>query len=284
MAVEPILSVITVVFNNENYIGLAIENFLSQNCDVAELLIIDGASADNTLPVIKQYAAENPCINWISEKDSGQSEAMNKALKLAKGEYISFLNVDDFYSEGVLNQVVSIISQVNPPSFMVGNCNVWNEKEELVYVNRPRKLKTWHILSGYYLPVNPTAYFYRKDLHEKIGKFNEENHHNMDIEFLIEASLVTDMKYYPKGWGNFRLLPNTKTVNDQQDGSLHTRKEELFNFYLKKLSFKIKILSHYIFFIEMSKRKIVTIFKLVKSPFDMMYWKFRKIFLENNKN
>ncbi len=278
MKAEPILSVITVVFNNENYIGLAIENFLAQNCDVAELLIIDGASADNTLPVIKQYAAENPCIHWISEKDSGQSEAMNKALKLAKGEYISFLNVDDFYSEGVLNQVVSIISHVNPPAFIVGNCNVWNEKEELVYVNRPRKLKTWHILSGYYLPVNPTAYFYRRDLHEKIGMFNEENHHNMDIEFLIEASLVTDMNYFSKDWGNFRLLPNTKTVNDQQDGSLIYRKKELFKFYLDRLTFKIKFFTHFVIFYEALKRKKNLIFKIIKTPFEMVYWKMNKMF------
>jgi glycosyltransferase involved in cell wall biosynthesis len=279
MSLDPILSIITVVFNNENYIGKAIENFLSQNCEVAELLIVDGASTDNTLLIIKKYASEYPTIRWISEKDSGQSDAMNKSLKLAKGKYISFLNVDDYYSNGVLNEVVSIISKDGAPSFIVGNCHVWDEKEHLVYVNKPRKLKTWHILSGFYLPVNPTAYFYRKDLHEKIGNFNEENHHNMDIEFLIEASLVTEMKYYPKDWGNFRLLPNTKTVNDQEDGSLHYRKKELFKSFLDRLPIKIKFFTQCVIYYETLKRKIFLTFKIIKTPFEMVYWKMNKLFV-----
>jgi glycosyltransferase involved in cell wall biosynthesis len=279
MSLDPILSIITVVFNNENYIGKAIENFLSQNCEVAELLIVDGASTDNTLLIIKKYASEYPTIRWISEKDSGQSDAMNKSLKLAKGKYISFLNVDDFYSKGVLNEVVSIISKKDMPSFLVGNCHVWDEKEHLVYVNKPRKLKTWHILSGFYLPVNPTAYFYRKDLHEKIGNFNEENHHNMDIEFLIEASLMTEMNYYPKDWGNFRLLPNTKTVNDQEDGSLHLRKKELFKIYLDRLPIKIKFFTQCVIYYETLKRKIFLIFRVIKTPFAMVYWKMNKLFV-----
>ena len=103
-----LLSVITPVFNNVTYISVAIENYLSQQCAYSELLIMDGGSTDGTKEVIAQYAKDFPSIRWVSEKDKGQSDAMNKGIGLAKGKYISFLNVDDYYSEGCLDDLLHI--------------------------------------------------------------------------------------------------------------------------------------------------------------------------------
>lgn len=96
----PLVTVVTVVFNNEQTIGKCIESVLSQTYPNIEYIVIDGASKDGTLTVIKQYEEHLDYI--VSEPDDGIYNAMNKGLRLAKGEYIVFLNADDFYiSEAV---------------------------------------------------------------------------------------------------------------------------------------------------------------------------------------
>ena len=272
-----LVSIITPVFNNVEYIEKCIQNVISQKCTSIEHLIVDGGSSDGTVDVIKKYADEYPHISWLSKKDSGQSEAMNKGINLAKGKYISFLNVDDYYSENTLNEIAELVTKDDSLKFIVGDCNVWNDKNELVYINRPSKGKPWHILSGYYFPVNPTAYFYEKSIHEQTGPYNVDNHYNMDLEFLIKSSLVTEMKYYNRIWGNFRLLPDTKTGSDQQNGLLEQRKTELFQRYLKKVSLKIKGLAFGVRNYEFTKRKLIKIKKKLIAPLDAVYWKIKKI-------
>ena len=107
------LSIITPVFNNFSFIEKCIQNVIEQEVEGIEHLIMDGASSDGTLEVIKQFAEKFPHIKFISEKDKGQSDAMNKGITLAKGEYITFLNVDDFFSENSLNEVLKVINPAN---------------------------------------------------------------------------------------------------------------------------------------------------------------------------
>jgi glycosyltransferase involved in cell wall biosynthesis len=237
----PLLTVITPVFNNVTYISVAIENYLSQCCASSELLIMDGGSTDGTKEVIAQYAKDFPCIRWVSEKDRGQSEAMNKGITLAKGKYISFLNVDDYYSEGCLNEMYQILTQNPDINYLVGDCNVWDHSGNLIYVNKPSKVNKYHVFSGHHFSVNPSAYFYQKSLHDKVGLYPLDNHYNMDLEMILRFREVTTFDYYPKVWGNFRMLPNAKTFEDQASNLSEIRKKELITRYLKKQSFVLQI-------------------------------------------
>jgi glycosyltransferase involved in cell wall biosynthesis len=238
------LTILLVVLNNKEFIGQAIENFLTQACSDAELLIMDGASTDGTLSIIQEYTTQFPSIRLVSEKDSGQSDAMNKGLKKARGEFVSFLNVDDFYSEGVLNEVVSLLNNDSSIDFITGNCHVWDANGNLIYVNKPSKLEKHQVLSGHHFPVNPTAYFYRKSLHEVLGYYNEQNHYNMDLEFIVRVALYSQLTYVDRDWGNFRMLPNTKTFTDQATDSLEGRKRELLKKFLEKESLFIQLQVH----------------------------------------
>jgi glycosyltransferase involved in cell wall biosynthesis len=237
-----LLSIITPVFNNVSYISQAIENYLSQNCIDSELIIMDGGSTDGTKEVIEDYAFRNPSIRWVSEKDKGQSDAMNKGIKLAYGDYISFLNVDDYYSDGCLNEVCSILKKKTDINYLVGDCNVWDQYGQLIYVNKPSKIKKWHVFSGFHFSVNPTAYFYRKSLHDKAGYYPNDNHYNMDLEMILRFRNITKFDYFPMIWGNFRVLPNAKTFEDQKLNSLEHRKQILIDNFLKKQNFYIRFL------------------------------------------
>jgi len=235
------LSILLVVLNNKAFIAQAMDNFVAQSCPDAELLVMDGASTDGTLSIIQDYAARYPSIRYVSEKDAGQSDAMNKGLRLAKGEFVSFLNVDDYYSEGVLNEVVRLLQSDASIDFITGNCNVWDAQGELIYLNRPTPIEKHHVLSGYHFPVNPTAYFYRRSIHEKIGFYNEKNHYNMDLEFIIQTALQYKITYVDRIWGNFRMLPNSKTFSDQSTKQLEIRKHELLSTYIKKTSYYVQL-------------------------------------------
>lgn len=106
MSYRPKISIITPVFNNEMEIGRCIDSVFGQTYTNIEHIIIDGKSTDNSLSIIKEKAAHFDII-YISEKDEGIYDAMNKGIALASGDYLYFLGSDDvFYANNVLQEIV----------------------------------------------------------------------------------------------------------------------------------------------------------------------------------
>ena len=229
------LSIITPVFNGEAHIQTCISNIINQNCPDMEHIIIDGGSTDNTVEIIKLFANRYTHIRWVSEKDNGQSDAMNKGLEIAKGEIIGFLNADDYYEQGTLNRILEIFKVLPEPGLLVGNCNVLDENGKLLYINRPSKLLLKDILSGNPFPVNPSSYFYHKSLHSIIGKFATLEDYAMDVDFLLRAVQVAHTRYVNEVWGNFLFYAGTKTYDDMQSDLAFKRLKELFRKYRKNL-------------------------------------------------
>ena len=103
----PLVSIITPSYNQGRFIRQTIESVLNQKYPNIEYIIVDGGSSDNTLEIIKEYEGK---IKWISEKDNGQSDAINKGFSMANGEIIAWLNSDDIYLEDAI-QKPSIFSR-----------------------------------------------------------------------------------------------------------------------------------------------------------------------------
>lgn len=233
------ISIITPVYNGQEHIESCINQIVNQNCKDIEHIIIDGGSTDDTAKIIKQYADNLPHIRWISEKDNGQSDAMNKGIGMAKGEILGILNVDDYYEPDVLNRVIKLFADQPEPTLMVGNCNVWDNDGSLQYVNKPSKLKITDLLLGCDInphPVNPSAYFYHKSLHQVIGLYDVNEHFALDVDFIFKAVKVAHLKYFDETWGNFCLLEGAKTVVDKEKGSDILRMKNLLKQHKKKLS------------------------------------------------
>ncbi len=234
------ISVITPVYNGAEYIEDCLQAVITQNCPQVEHIIMDGDSTDNTVDIVKKYAEKYAHIRLISAPDQGQSDAMNKAIALAKGDIIAILNVDDYYQANVLNRILELFTDLPKPSLLVGNCNVWDAKEELKYINKPRKLCLTDLLKGFKInphPVNPSAYFYHKCLHEEIGEYDIQENYLMDLDFLFKAVQVANVKYVDEIWGNYRVLEGTKSLNDYRSGESLKRRKSLENSYLKKLPY-----------------------------------------------
>lgn len=229
---KPQLSIITPVFNSKTFIRSCLENVITEiknakSHSVIEHIICDGASTDGTIEIIKAYASNYPHIQFFSEKDTGQSNAMNKGIRHARGPVIGFLNVDDFYENGTFKLILKKIKKEKPLSLWMGNCQMWGDKDIRLSLNKPKAYNLYQLIAGYETSYNPSAYFYHKRLHDIIGYYDEADHYTMDLDFLIRAYGVASLFYTNATWGNFRFIPGAKTFEDAQKGAMFQRCDAL---------------------------------------------------------
>jgi glycosyltransferase involved in cell wall biosynthesis len=192
------LSIITAVFNSKNFIADCIRSVFNQTYEDIEYIIIDGGSIDGTLDIIKKY--QSGIATFISEKDDGIYDAMNKGLKLATGEVIGFLNADDFYpSPDILGRVAKVFE----------NNNIESCYGDLVYVNNAdteKVIRYWRsgsfsIRKFYrgWMPPHPT-FFVRRAAYEKYGFFNlglgSAADYELMLRFLVKHKISTS--YIPE--------------------------------------------------------------------------------------
>lgn len=215
------LSVITPVYNGERFIESCLRSVVEQNCPEVEHLILDGGSTDRTIEIVKEYANRHPHIRWVSEKDKGQSDAMNKGIDLARGAVLGFLNADDFYEPGALARALQLFETLPEPALLVGNCNVVDEHGNLLSLNKPDRgyyqlLQVWR----FKMPNNPASYFYHRSLHERVGGYDTADHYAMDYDFLLRAFRAAKVVFVDETFGNFRYYPGTKTSVNVERGDI----------------------------------------------------------------
>lgn len=247
MLKKPSITIITPVFNSERFISSCIENVIAQNCKDLEHLIIDGGSTDQTVQIVQSYASIHSHVRIISEKDNGQSDAMNKGIRAAKADLISFLNADDLYAPFILNRVLMLFTQNTKLDFAVGNCRVIDQEGSTIFINRPKRLMDYHFYSYKEpFPINPAAYFYKKSIHDDVGYYNTDNHYNMDYEFLLKAVRKYQLVYFEEDWGIMLHHEDAKTANDMESGRMESRKKEVFQKEYSKLTLsqKVKVFSY----------------------------------------
>jgi len=125
---NPLLTIVTASFNSEKTIASTIRSILNQNFSNFEYLLIDGSSTDSTVQIIqsfeKQFAEKGIAYKWISEKDSGIYDAWNKALKLAKGQWITFIGSDDIFLPESLSLMAKHASTNNDYDFITAKARI----------------------------------------------------------------------------------------------------------------------------------------------------------------
>lgn len=216
----PRVSVITPVLNGRDQIEACLANVAAQDLEEHEHLVVDGGSTDGTLAIVRAAAARDPRIRLVAGPDHGQSQAMNKGAVHANAPIIGQLNVDDVYAPGALRRAVDALETAPVPSFFWGGLDVVDPAGRWRSV--PGDLRPWKLLVGpdqYPFPLNPAAYFFHRALHHVAGLYDEDDHHAMDVDFLLRASFhVAQVVTTTEVLGEYRNLPGTKTYEDYEHG------------------------------------------------------------------
>lgn len=211
---HPELSIITPVFNGRDFIEGCIRNVVEQGVGATEHLIIDGGSRDGTAEIALRLAQEHPHVRVVHEPDRGQSDALNKGVRMARAPVLGILNVDDYYEPGTLADVRERFRTLTPPVLVAGNCNVWDAAGKLSFVSVPHAMSFRALLRKPELenfPINPAAYFYHRELHDRAGEYDVAEDLGMDLDFLLRAFRVARLVHVDRVYGNFRLHDRTKT-------------------------------------------------------------------------
>jgi glycosyltransferase involved in cell wall biosynthesis len=212
----PKISIITPSFNQGQFIEQTIQSVINQNYPNLEYIIIDGGSTDNTLEIIKNY--ERYITYWISESDKGQSDAINKGLKITTGDIINWLNSDDYYEPNILFKVAKEFenSSVNVVS---GRGRLFRENETIGFTKGvdvyPNNLaKTIGLLR-----MDQPETFYRNTAIQKMGLLNLSLNYLMDRDWWLKYLLiygVNGISCVNDVFVNFRLHEDSKTVSQKE--------------------------------------------------------------------
>lgn len=183
-----LFSIITVCFNSEKTIERTIRSVLNQTYHDFEYIIVDGASTDGTLEIIKKYEPLfNGKMKWISEKDRGIYDAMNKGIRSAAGELIGLLNSDDYYENDALGKIAEVYTH-NDYSIIYGAVRaVWDGREVMVYVKNHEFIEQDMI-------AHPSCFVTRK-IYDKFGGYSLKYPYSADYEFMLRIRKEKEIQY-----------------------------------------------------------------------------------------
>ncbi|MCD0490214.1 glycosyltransferase [Pedobacter sp. MC2016-14] len=210
------ISVLTPSFNSGKYIERAIQSVIDQDYKDYEHIITDGGSKDDTLDIIKRYSH----INYISERDKGQSDAMNKAFKMSNGDIIVYLNADDEFSPNAFKTIAKAFKDYPEADMIVGNLIYLAPDEKVTRIPSNKYLD----IVRYWLnlfPNNPVSYFYKRKVQVEIGEFPVDNHFAMDVWFLLKAYQKFKVSKVDATLGIFHSDGNNKTALTDTGVNLH---------------------------------------------------------------
>lgn len=176
------VSLITVTYNSEKYLAQCIESIAHQDYPDIEYIVIDGASSDRTLSIIEKFSGV--IDKWLSEKDGGMYDAINKGMKLATGDIIGILNSDDFFaSSSAVSKIVQCFKENNVDSLYGDLVYVDEEKTENIYrywKGSPYKRTAFR---WGWMPAHPTFYV-RREIVEQLGGYETHYYSAADFEFM----------------------------------------------------------------------------------------------------
>lgn len=169
MKKDPLVSIITTVFNGEKYLVQCIQSVLEQNYPFIEHIFIDGASSDHTVEILEHYHTKYPDrIKYLSEPDCGPCDAWNKGLKLAQGDIMGWLGSDDLYTSQAIETVVNVFVSKKECHFVYGRCMQIDGNCKDVGEIDVREFNLHDAINNKNL-ISTTSAFYSREVIDKVG-------------------------------------------------------------------------------------------------------------------
>src|ERR1035437_48403 len=214
----PKISIVTPSYNQDKYLEETIRSIILQRYPNLEYIIIDGGSQDNSVNIIKKY---EPWISyWVSEKDQGQSDAINKGWKHTTGDIFAWLNSDDYYFPDTLYSVASaFIKNGRKPILIAGSVYNVDESGTILKLIEQRNLtfedmvRYWEGKRSFHQP----GIFFPGNFNRDCDHFVDPDlKYAMDYDLLCKILQQTPVIYVHKTLTNFRLHDQSKTISQRE--------------------------------------------------------------------
>jgi glycosyltransferase involved in cell wall biosynthesis len=211
----PKISLITPSLNQGKFIEQTIRSVLSQNYPDLEYLVMDGGSSDNTLSILERYSAQ---LKWVSEKDAGQTDAINKGLRMANGDILAYLNADDLLLPGTLLRVAQLFMEHPKTMWLTGQCRIIDEENreirKLVTAYKNMWLRLSHpsvlLITDY---ISQPATFWRTSVVKDVGAMDNNLHYTMDYDYWLRLYSKYPPLFVPEYLAAFKIHPQSKTTS-----------------------------------------------------------------------
>ena len=207
---QPLVSIVTPSFNQARFLESTIRSVLEQGYPNIEYILVDGGSTDDSLDILQRYT--DRFAWWVSEKDRGQTEAINKGFAHAKGEILAWLNSDDTYEPGAVSGAVEYLRDHPGVGLVYGDANLIDEDGRFIDRFPAAQTDYKHLRRGY-VHIPQQAAFWRADLWKKVGPLDPSFFFAMDYDLWLRLAALAPVKYTPRLWANFRLHAQGKTIS-----------------------------------------------------------------------
>jgi hypothetical protein len=201
-----LVSIITPSYNQAKYLEQTIQSVLAQNYPSIEYILIDGASTDGSLEIIKKYA--DKLAYWTSEKDSGQAEAINKGFARASGEIVAWLNSDDYYLPGMIHAAVKTFEENPDAVFVYGNMLAVDEQGKTFNTLKYKQLTLEDLLC--FQIIGQPAVFMRRSALQKTSGLDLSFHYLLDHLLWIQLAQYGKILHVDQTWSAARYHAEAK--------------------------------------------------------------------------
>jgi glycosyltransferase involved in cell wall biosynthesis len=205
------ISIVTPSYNQGIFLQRTLDSVLNQNIDQLEYLVFDGGSNDESVTILESYRDR---LSYVSEKDGGQSDAVNKGLLAAKGEIIGWLNSDDVYYPGAIASVLEIFERYPEVDVVYGQADHIDEND--VY------MEDYYTEQWVYDRLKEVCYlcqpavFFRKKVVKQYGVLNKDLLYCMDYEYWLRIGANKPFYFLEKKLAGSRLYSNNKTLGNRR--------------------------------------------------------------------
>lgn len=216
----PLVSIITPSYNQARFLEATLRSVLDQDYPNLEYLVVDGASTDGSVDIIYRYV--DRLTWWVSEKDSGQSEAINKGLRKSRGEFVGWLNSDDVYLPGVVSAAVAVFRSNPTAGVVYGDALAIDAEGRSLNLMHARQYSLLDLMA-FNIICQPAA-FMRRSVVEQVDYLNPKYHLLMDNMLWIKMAATSPLIYVPQVWASARYHDQAK---NRTGGAAYGREAKL---------------------------------------------------------
>jgi len=209
MTLKPLVTIVTPSYNQAQFLERTMQSVFAQTYSRIEYIVVDGGSTDASQKIIKKYSSR--LAWWVSEKDCGQTEAINKGFSQAHGKILAWLNSDDTYQTNTVAEAVDFLLGHPETGMVYGEANFIDKDDQVIGVFPARQTDLVRLRQGY-VHIPQQASFFRANLWKRVGPLDESFFFAMDYDLWVRLAKISNLQYVSRVWANFRLHQNTKTI------------------------------------------------------------------------